>query len=296
MVFRHGGCWLFVWLLEGCPAQCPAGTWLHLSFLQPELSAELGSSPNLQGGEALTVSLNNRSHYRLYRQWDGIEISKWTRGHRKWTARCSPSLRWSKRERVFVVIVAVFRSQCLSDGRPGSALITGTLQWDRCTYENTRGLCGLPVTDRGLREWLCSLEEPLPGRLRLLGWGRPGLGRFRRSDWLQDHIQRGWRHRRGARGRLGLAGSVKTHSWTGGSVFDGGLGGGRRFATVLVGVTDKSVWILPRFVASRMKDAGAVAASGGSLLAWNNECNKTVHGGKSINEYWFNPHLKQLLW
>lgn len=44
MAFRHGGSLLFVWLVEGCPAQFPAGPWLHLSFLQAGLST--GSSPN----------------------------------------------------------------------------------------------------------------------------------------------------------------------------------------------------------------------------------------------------------
>lgn len=48
MAFRHGDSLLFVWLVEGCPVQFPAGPWLHLSFLRLGLSAEPGSSPNLQ--------------------------------------------------------------------------------------------------------------------------------------------------------------------------------------------------------------------------------------------------------
>lgn len=48
MLFRHGASFLFARLVEGRPVQFPAGPWPLLSLLRPELSADLGSSPNLQ--------------------------------------------------------------------------------------------------------------------------------------------------------------------------------------------------------------------------------------------------------
>lgn len=73
MAFRHGDSLLFVWLVEGCPAKFPAELWLHLSFLRLGLSAELGSSPNLQREKALTISINNKNHYKT------IQIAEKTR-------------------------------------------------------------------------------------------------------------------------------------------------------------------------------------------------------------------------
>lgn len=58
MAPRHGNSLLFAWLVEGWPAQCPAGPWLHLSFLKPELSVKLDSSANLCTERALTISFN----------------------------------------------------------------------------------------------------------------------------------------------------------------------------------------------------------------------------------------------
>lgn len=51
MAVRHGNSLLCVWLVEGCPAQFPAGPWLRLSFLKTELTAEFGSSPNRLSAE-----------------------------------------------------------------------------------------------------------------------------------------------------------------------------------------------------------------------------------------------------
>lgn len=64
MTFRHGNSLLFVWLVETCPVQLPAGACLHLALFKPGLSAELGSSPNLQRGKALVLRLNDKSHYK----------------------------------------------------------------------------------------------------------------------------------------------------------------------------------------------------------------------------------------
>lgn len=80
MAFRHGGSLLFVWLVEGCLAQFPAGPWLHLSFLKLGLSAELGLSPNLQRGETLIISVSKKIHYKTIQTWERPEIFKYCKG------------------------------------------------------------------------------------------------------------------------------------------------------------------------------------------------------------------------
>lgn len=157
MAFRHGDSLLFVWLVETCPAQLPAGPWLHLSFLKPGMSAELGSSPNLQREKALTISLNNKSHYKTIQATERLEISKHctkdvdSRKYSEWKAHRISADRMVNRCLLLLLQFssASFFPTVVLDLLLSSSGLSGTF--------------GLPNTPEGSVGFLLLIEAPVTG-------------------------------------------------------------------------------------------------------------------------------------
>lgn len=163
--------------LAGGGLSCPVSCWALAAFV---LS---------QTGAASCARLVSKPPEREP-SWSALVGTVVTKLYRKGVER-SPSLCRSDGERLLVVIIAVFLSNFFSNRCSGSALLIIRTWWDLWLSWKTRELWGLPVPCRDLCDRRCSLEKPLPSQLSLLGWGRPGPGRWHGTGWLCDNVDRG---------------------------------------------------------------------------------------------------------